>query len=281
MFGLANLLAIAGFIALIAIELAWGRARGRITYAFGDAVMNAVLGLGSVVFGLATVLQGFVVHRWLDAHAPFTLDTSRVDAWIVITIVVDLAFYVGHRAMHRVNLFWAIHATHHQSEHMNLLVALRIGWFSVYFSWIFYLPLALLGVTLETTLLARGLSSLYQFWLHTELIGKLGPLEYVLVTPSHHRVHHARNAGYVDRNYGGLLIVWDRLFGTFAEEREAPSYGTSPAFRSHNPLWANVVEFVRIVRTSLRARRLRDPLQIWLRPPEWEPPLRDPSSTTR
>jgi alkylglycerol monooxygenase len=269
--GIANLVAIAAFVVLTAGELAYARARGLVTHSVADSIANVLIGIGSVAFGLITVLQGFAVHHYLDQRAVLTLDDHSVAAWIAITIVVDLAFYASHRAMHRMNLFWTVHAVHHQSEQMNLLVALRIGWGSVYVSWLFYLPLALIGVTLEMTLIARGISSLYQFWLHTRLVGSLGRLDWVLVTPSHHRVHHGTNAQYLDKNYGGIFIVWDRLFGTFAAEDEPPVYGTTRPLRSHNPLWANVVEWVRLVRASVRAPRLWDKVQLWFRGPEWQP----------
>lgn len=271
MLGLANLIAIAAFALLIAVELWLGRRRGALGYTVGDSVANAVIGAGSIAFGTVTVLQGFAVHRALDAHAFVVLDPGRIWTWVLVTLLVDLAFYASHRAMHRINLLWTVHAVHHQSEQLNLLVALRIGWFSVYASWIFYLPLAFAGVTLEMTLVSRAASSLYQFWLHTQHVGKLGVLEYVFVTPSQHRVHHATNAHYLDKNYGGIFSVWDRLFGTFAEEREAPVYGTTRPLGSHNPLWANIVEWVRLVKTALRAPRWVDKVQLWLRPPEWQP----------
>src|SRR5665647_3585262 len=116
-------------------------------------------------------------------------------------------------------------------------------------------------------LIARAISSIYQFGLHTKLLGKLGPLEAVLVTPSHHRVHHAINPRYLDRNYGGMLIVWDRLFGTFAEELEEPVYGTTRPLASFNPIWANLVEWVRLGRMSWATTRTRDKVQLWFRPP--------------
>lgn len=271
MFGVANMIAIAVFALLIAIELWWGRTRGPLGYTLPDAATNLAIGIGSVVVGTITVIQGVGVHRALDQHAVVTLDSHSVIAWVSITVLVDLAFYASHRAMHRINLLWTVHAVHHQSEQMNLLVALRIGWFSVCASWLFYLPLALVGVTLEMTLVARGASSLYQFWLHTRHVGKLGPLEWIFVTPSHHRVHHATNGAYLDRNYGGILIVWDRLFGTFAEEREAPIYGTTRPLGSGNPVWANAVEWVRLVRATVAAPRAWDRIQLWFRPPEWMP----------
>lgn len=269
MWELAQALAIGAFTVAIALEWYVGR-----RYPFHDAVTNLSLGLGSVIFAAVMVLQGVTVHAWLDEHAVIVaLPLDTVWAWIAITIAVDLCFYWSHRAMHRVNVLWAVHAPHHQSDQLNFLVALRIGWASVYLSWIFYLPLALFGVTIGAVLLARAISSLYQFLLHTELVGTLGPLEWIFNTPSHHRVHHAVNPRYLDRNHGGILIVWDRLFGTFAAEAPAdpPVYGTVRPFASCSPLWSNAIEWVRLARMTRAARRWRDKLQLWLRPPAWRP----------
>lgn len=274
---LAQALAIGAFLLLVGIEWLLDRARARRRgrpggYPFHDSLTNVSIGLGSILFGGITVLQGFTVHRYLDEHwALVALPADSVWVWIGVTIAVDFCFYWSHRAMHRVNLFWAIHAPHHQSEQLNFLVALRVAWLSVFFSWIFYLPLALFGVTLGMVVLSRGISSLYQFLLHTRLVGKLGVLERVLNTPSHHRVHHGLDARYLDRNHGGIFIVWDRMFGTFAAEDGEPTYGTTRPLASASPIWANAVEWVRLARMTRATRRLRDKLQLWLRPPEWRP----------
>ena len=274
---LAQAIAIAAFAVLIGIEWYVERVRarrlGRRTgYPFHDSITNLSIGLGSVLFGGIAVLQGVTVHAYLDEHAALvTLPRDSVWAWIGITLAVDFCFYWSHRAMHRVNLLWTIHAPHHQSDQYNFLVALRVAWGSVFFSWIFYAPLALLGVTIAVTLLSRGLSSLYQFLLHTRLVGKLGVLEYILNTPSHHRVHHGKDARYLDKNYGGILIIWDRMFGTFAAEDEEPTYGTTRPFDSFDPVWSNAVEWVRLARMTRATRRLRDKVQLWLRPPAWRP----------
>lgn len=277
MLGLANLLAIAAFVVLIAVELLWGRALGRRHYTLGDSVSSAVIGAGSLAFGTITVLQGFAVHRYLDAHAPFTLDSRDPLAWVAITLLVDLAFYWSHRAMHRINLLWTVHAVHHQSEQLNLLVALRIGWFSMFASWLFYLPLAFVGVTLEMALLARAISSAYQFWLHTQLVGRLGPLEYIFVTPSHHRVHHATNPAYLDKNYGGIFILWDRLFGTFEPEGERVVYGLTKDIDTFNPLRIGFHEVAAIARDVARAPTLAAKLGYVFAPPGWS---HDGSSAT-
>ena len=234
---LAQALAIVAFLLLVGIE--WlldgvrARRRGRPGgYPFHDSITNVSIGIGSVLFGGIAVLQGVTVHRYLDEHwALVTLPEDNIWVWIGVTIAVDFCFYWSHR----VNLFWAIHATHHQSDQLNFLVALRVPWLSVFFSWIFYLPLALFGVTLGMTLLSRGISSLYQFLLHTRLVGKLGVLEHVLNTPSHHRVHHGVEPRYLDRNHGGIFIIWDRMFGTFAAEDAEPTYGTTRARARSGP----------------------------------------------
>lgn len=264
-------LAVAGVVVAIAIELAWGARAGRLGYTLSDSIDSVVI--GAIAFGLGTimVLQGVAIHRFLDGYAVVTLPTDAVATWVFVMVATDLGFYVSHRAMHRVNLLWTVHAVHHQSEQYNLLVALRIGWGSVFVSWIFYLPLALVGVTLPMTVAARGLSSLYQFVLHTRWVGRLGGLERVLVTPSHHRVHHGRDAAYLDRNYGGILIVWDRWFGTFAAEGAEPRYGTVRPLARRDPLWANLVEWVRLARLTARVPRWRDKLALWFHPPGWAP----------
>jgi alkylglycerol monooxygenase len=276
-------LAIGGFVVAIAVELAWGRRH----YSFHDSVTNISLGLGSLVFGTITLLQGFAIHAYVYQHASlFELRTDSPWTWLYTLVTTDLAFYVSHRAMHRLNVFWAVHAVHHQSQELNLLVALRIGWFSVFLSWIFYLPFALFGISLGLQLAARAISAAYQFWLHTRLVGKLGILEYVFVTPSQHRVHHAINPRYLDRNYGGMLSIWDRMFGTFAEETEVPIYGTTRPFASFDPVRANFVEWLRIARLAIASPRLRDLALVWFRPPEWQaapapttpPPIYDVAS---
>ena len=208
-----------------------------------------------------------------------TLPTDSPWTWALAIVACDLVFYVSHRAMHRFNLLWTVHAVHHQSEQYNLLVGVRVAWASVYLSWVFYLPLALVGITLPMTLAARGVGAAYQFVLHTRAVGRLGPLEWVMMTPSHHRVHHGTDAGYVDRNFAAMFIVWDRWFGTFTPETTEPRYGTIPRFASTNPVWANLVEWVRLVRLSARLPGGRAKLAVWFRRPSWTPAPLAPEDT--
>ncbi len=266
-----QLVAFAACALAIGLELGYGAWRRQLGYGWRDSIANVVMFAGSVLFGLVLTLQGVAVHQWLDGHALVALPSHPVLRWLVVFIAVDLAFYWGHRAMHRTNLWWAVHAVHHDSTDFNLLVAIRIGWFSVYLSWVFYLPLALVGVSFEATLVARAVSALYQFPQHTRWIPKLGWLEWIVVTPSHHRVHHGHDAAYLDRNFGGMLILWDRLFGTFAEERTAPRF--RPDAPTPGVVWSNLVEWSRLGHLMRRARGL-DRLTAPFRPPSWEPRAR-------
>jgi alkylglycerol monooxygenase len=190
-------------------------------------------------------------------------------AWGVAFVGVDLLYYWWHRLSHEVNLLWAAHVVHHQSEDYNLAVALRQ---SITTSWTalpFYLPLAFLGVPTLVFAVTHALSTLYQFWIHTKLVGKVrGPVDWVLNMPSHHRVHHAINAGYLDKNYGATLIVWDRLFGTYVEEIEPCVYGTTKPLGSFNPLWAEVQYYIELAKRTLRLRGV-DRLRVWLASPAW------------
>jgi sterol desaturase/sphingolipid hydroxylase (fatty acid hydroxylase superfamily) len=265
-------LAVPFFFLLIGIELLVARARRRSVYRLADAVGDLGCGVGQqavLVFAGAALLAAYAtIHDRWRLH---TFEVSSVAPWLIAFVVVDLAYYWWHRLSHEVNVLWAVHVVHHQSEDYNLAVALRQAIGSSFTSLPFYLPLALLGVPTVVYATVSAFSTLYQFWIHTELIGKLGPLELFLNTPSHHRVHHAVNPRYLDRNYGATLIVWDRLFGTFAEEHEAPIYGTVKPLGSFNPVWAQVAYWVELWRKSRALPRRRDRLRLWIARPDWPP----------
>jgi sterol desaturase/sphingolipid hydroxylase (fatty acid hydroxylase superfamily) len=269
-------LAIPFFFLLIAVELAVAARRGRRVYRFADAIAD--LGCGVTQRVLLLFFEGLLLAAYvaLYRHARVVdLATHPITAWVVAFLYVDLSYYWWHRASHRVNFLWAAHVVHHQSEDYNLAVALRQAVLTPVTGLPFSLPLALLGVPPLLFVTADALSTLYQFWIHTELVGRLGPLEGVLNTPSHHRVHHGRNAAYLDRNYGAVLIVWDRLFGTYAPEREPPTYGITKPLRSFNALWAQLEPWVALAGLARGARTWRERLAVWLAPPErafpWQP----------
>jgi sterol desaturase/sphingolipid hydroxylase (fatty acid hydroxylase superfamily) len=261
-------LAVPFFFVLIGIELAVAVWRRRKVYRFADAISDLGCGVTQrilLLFFGGALLVGYVAiyrHRLVD------LGRHPALAWTVALVGVDFIYYWWHRASHRLNFLWAAHVVHHQSEDYNLAVALRQGVLTPVTSLPFALPLALIGIPPLVYLAASSLNTLYQFWIHTELVRSLGPLEAILNTPSHHRVHHARNPRYLDRNYGAMFIVWDRLFGTYQPEVERPEYGITKPLRSFNVLWAQVQPLADLTAASLAAPRWRDRLAVWLAPPE-------------
>lgn len=265
-------MAVPVFFLMIGVE-AWIAHRRRAgLYRLSDSVNSLSCGMAQQAMDVALKLWDFGFYAFVYAHlALFELDPSSVLVWIGGAIAVDFLYYVFHRASHRVNALWAGHIVHHQSEEYNLTTALRQSALAGVMSPLFYWPLALLGLPPAVFITLSTLNTLYQFWIHTRLVGKLGPLELVLNTPSHHRVHHGIDPQYIDKNYGGILIVWDRLFGTFEPEREEPAYGTVKPLASWNPIWANLEHWSRMLSMARRTRRLADKLRVLVAPPEWQP----------
>lgn len=265
-------LAIPFFFILMALELAVARVQKKPYYRFNDAIAALSCGIGSQVVGIfiKTALAAGYVYFYERASLS-SLEAKPWLAWLIAFFGVDFLYYWWHRASHRVNIVWATHAVHHQSQEYNLAVALRQAWFSDASLWPFYLPLAFVGVPPLVFLAAKSFSVLYQFWIHTRLIGRLGPLELFLNTPSHHRVHHGINPEYIDKNYGATLIIWDRLFGTFEEERAEPVYGTVKPFTSWNSIWANFEYLAKLGADAWHAPRALDKLKVWFMHPGWRP----------
>lgn len=268
--------AIPFFFLFIAIEAIYAHFAGKDWYHLPDSLSD--LGCGAFeqiveVFYKTAILAGYF---WLYEQARFfSLNAGHWAVWAACLILVDLGYYWFHRASHRIHLIWAGHGPHHQSEEYNLTVALRQGALERCFSWVFWLPLALLGFPPLVFIACNQLNVIYQFFVHTKAIHRLGFLEHVMNTPSHHRVHHGKNPRYIDKNYGGMFIVWDKLFGTFEPESEAPVYGTVKPLHSWNPLWANAV-FFRDMATYMQGRSLGEQLQILWRPPGWTPEHPEP-----
>ncbi len=266
--------AIPVFFLLMAIEIAVARWRGRALYGVADAINSVSLGTLSQIVGVFSRLFTLGIYVWIYQHARLLeLSTSSIAVWIGALIVYDFLYYWHHRLGHEVNILWAAHVVHHQSEAFNLSTALRQTGSGFLLGWVFYWPLALIGVPPLVFASVALIDLLYQYWIHTEQIGRLGWFDRVFASPSNHRVHHAVNDRYVDRNYGGILILWDRLFGSFQEERDDDPvvYGTRAPLRSWNPLWANVATYVDIARDSWRTRRWRDKLKVWWARPGWRP----------
>ncbi len=266
-------LSIPGFFVLMGVELYVARRRGQAVYKAADTVNNLHLGIGQQVTGVMSLGLMFAIYVWIyDAWALTTWPMHAWWAWVLCFVVQDFLYYWFHRMSHEVSFLWAAHAVHHQSEQYNLSVALRQSWVQPFFSAWFYFPLAIMGVPPLMYATVTALNTLYQFWIHTELIGRMGWLEKIINTPSHHRVHHGTDAEYVDRNHAGMLIIWDKLFGTFIEEKQRPRYGTLAPLRSFEPVWANVQVWRLLWHKARAAKTWSDKIAVWLKPPGWVPP---------
>ena len=269
---LAIALSVPVFVLLIALELMLTRRRQERAFAFHDSVNSLSCGVGQQVIGLLTAAAKATGYALVYERFHVTTVSPRSPmAWIALLFAVDFAYYVYHLASHRVNFLWATHAVHHQSEEYNLSTALRQSWFTSLTSWVFYLPLAVVGFPTTMFVAMYTLNTLYQFWIHTRTVHRVGFLEVFLNTPSHHRVHHGIDPAYIDKNYAGIFIVWDRLFGTFQEETREPVYGTVKPLASWNPFWANFEPWAQLFALMRQTRRLRDKLYFLVAPPEWRP----------
>ncbi|MCW2600388.1 MAG: sterol desaturase [Frankiales bacterium] len=276
------LLAIPGFLLLLGLEYAVVRAgnqaEDRLGFQRVDTRTSLAMGTGSLV---VNGLWRFAEIAILGVAAGLTpLDLGHGwTAWAIALLGVDFFYYWDHRAGHEIRLLWASHVIHHSSQRYNLSTALRQTWTGEY-TVLFFLPVALLGVPVEIVLASWSVNLLYQFWIHTEVIDKLwAPVEWLLNTPSHHRVHHGVQQQYLDRNYGGILIVWDRLFGTFEPEGERVRYGLTKNLETSNPLRVATHEYVALWQDLRTATSWRDRLGHTLRGPGWSPALRTAEPT--
>ena len=264
-------MAIPGFFILIGVELLVARYRGAAVYRFSDSIADLSCGVVQQVAGVFR--KGLAFGLYL---ALYNLRIGDVPytwwGWTLAFLGVDLAYYWFHRLSHEINFMWAAHVVHHQSEEYNLTVALRQSAFQGFFSFWFYLPLAVLGVPPVMFATMSAINTLYQFWIHTRLIDRMGWLEHILNTPSHHRVHHGQNPKYIDKNHAGTLIIWDKLFGTFQVEEEEPVYGVTEPVSSWNVLWANVHVWVDSWHRFRAANTLSDKLKVWFGKPGFIPP---------
>lgn len=265
--------AVPGFVALILIEMIYTKITKKGRYEFGDSATSLSMGLGNRVAGL--LFGGIIVasYYWIYQFRIFDLGWT----WPVMAacfFAEDLAYYWFHRVSHERRWFWASHVVHHSSQHYNLTTALRQTWTGALgLSFIFWLPLVWIGFPPEMVLMFQAISLVYQFWIHTEAIDRMGPLEWVMNTPSHHRVHHAINPRYLDANYAGVLIIWDRLFGTFVPEdrNEQIRYGIISQLGTFNPFRVAFHEWAGIWRDVTRAKSLREALGYLFGPPGWSP----------
>jgi alkylglycerol monooxygenase len=259
------------FFILIGIELLVERFTHKDLYKFPDAIANLSCGITSQLSGLFLSILGIGIYHMIFEYAAFfTLEKTWL-YWLALFLLTDHSYYWGHRMSHEINLFWGGHVVHHQSEEYNLSVALRQSSLQVVWTFAFNLPIALLGFDTVDFALMSAFNTLYQFWIHTETIGKMGWFEYIFNTPSHHRVHHGRNPKYIDKNHAGSLIIWDKMYGTFQKEEEKPTYGITKPINSWNAAYANVSHYVEMSKDLKQIPSWSDKIRYLFHKPGWLP----------
>jgi sterol desaturase/sphingolipid hydroxylase (fatty acid hydroxylase superfamily) len=263
--------AIPAFILLIIIEIIYAIKTQRELYEVKDAATSISLGLGNLFIGLITKSFILVFFIWIYEHRFFTIPVNCGWAWILIFFADDLSYYCMHRTAHNVRWFWASHVVHHSSEKYNLAAALRQTWTgNLTGSFIFWSWMPLVGFHPTMIFFMQSVSLIYQFWIHTEGIYKLPKwFEFVFNTPSHHRVHHGSDLLYLDKNHAGILIIWDRLFGTFQPEIFTPTYGLTKNVQTFNPVKIAFFEWMNIAKDVQKSRSIKDVFNYLFQPPGW------------
>ena len=267
-------LAIPVFFLMIGIELLYGYLKNNNNYRLNDTITSINIGLLSrfpTILNLG--LQGAAFAYAASYLNMKLLPTNSVFTWVFAFFLYDFLYYWMHRFHHEYKFLWATHVVHHHGEDFNLATALRQTSTGFLWKWIFYIPIFIIGVPASVFVTVAGLNLIYQFWVHTEHIGKLGWFEKIFITPSNHRIHHARNPEYIDANYGGVFILWDRMFGTYIEEKDdlKPVYGTAKPLNSWNPLWANIEVFYSMFKDSYHTKKPIDKLKVWFSKTNWRP----------
>ena len=261
------------FLIAIGIEALYYRVALNRPYGWLVTASNLVVAVGRLASEALTKGLVLAVYVWAYQMRLFDIPMDRWESWLALFVAVDFAYYWLHRYSHEIRWMWALHSVHHSARQITLSVAYRLGWTSIVSGpWLFLIPVCWLGFDPRAVAFTYAVNLLYQFWLHTEAVPKLGVLEWFFNTPSHHRVHHAVNPEYLDRNYGGVLIIWDRLFGTFSEERTgAPrSYGLVRQIDTLNPVKIAFAEWVAMIRDLRSARSLREAAGYLFGPPGWK-----------
>lgn len=280
------------YIVFILLEAIYSFATKRKVYSLFDTISDIATGTISRLVDVLVLTGAFFCYEAIrgqiginlfqfDFSNPFQLEnessirTTAILSWLFVFILADLVFYTYHRVSHEVNFFWASHIVHHSSEEFNLSVALRQTMFRNLFYFLFAIPLAVINIPWEVVVISDALNRTYQFTTHTRLISKFPAwIEYIFVTPSHHRVHHAVNPNYIDKNYAGVFILWDRIFRSFAEEKEEPVYGITKALNSYNPLWANFHAYKDIWMKILDAKSFYEFRNYLFSYPGWTPGIK-------
>ena len=266
-------IAIPFFFLLMGVEVLVGKFKKEKYYNFSDSIADLSTGILSQLSGIFLKALTLLGYLYVYNHYKFiTIPFESIFGWILAIVLWDFLYYWLHRLSHEVNILWAGHVIHHHSEEYNLIVALRQTSLGGIISWVFFIPMAFLGIHPWVFLAAGQLNLIYQYWVHTKSIKSIGAVgEYLLSTPSHHRVHHSVNPQYIDRNHGGIFIIWDRMFGTFEKEDEAPVYGIVKPLESFNPLWANFHYYFEILKMVRSADGIINKIKVFYKPPGWYP----------
>ncbi|WP_266366855.1 sterol desaturase family protein [Tellurirhabdus rosea] len=263
--------AIPAFVILLTAEIIATAVQQKEYYETKDTVSSLSMGIGNVIIGLVGKVLVFGAYSLVYEFRLFTVDMTTWWAWVLLFFADDFSYYWFHRISHGSRYFWASHVVHHSSQKYNLGTALRQTWTGTLSgSFLFWIWLPLLGFHPAAVMSMQAISLLYQFWIHTEFIYKFPkPIEFIFNTPSHHRVHHATNLEYLDKNHAGILIIWDRMFGTFEEEKERPVYGLTTNLTTYNPVRIAFHEWTDMVRDVARAGSVRHALGYLFGPPGW------------
>ena len=266
------LIAIPFFLGLMLVEFFYQYKKNKHWFRLNDTITNLNIGIGSIIFGLLIRSAEFGAYAWVLKHFTLIHMKSNLLTFFFVLLLYDFCFYWAHRFGHEMNFFWGAHVVHHQSEEYNLSVALRQSWIHNLLAFVFFLPIAFFGIDIAFLGIVISINTFYQFWIHTKAIKKLPNwFEFIFNSPSHHRVHHAVNPKYLDKNHAGMFIIWDRIFGTFKEEEEEPVYGVTTPFESWNPLWSNIDYYFSMFKISKKFNRFTDKIIYLFSKPGWLP----------
>ena len=265
------ILSIPIYFLLIGIELIIQWYIKKKIYRLNDAITNISCGITQQLTGIFLKVLGVGAYTLVYNHLALFHIPSTWYTFVLLFIGADFFYYWAHRMSHEINLFWGGHVVHHQSEDYNFSVALRQGSFQIVWTFAFYFPLAIAGFNPVDFVFVSALVTVYQFWIHTETIGKMGWFEWIFNTPSHHRVHHGRNPKYIDRNHAGVFIIWDKLFGTFQQEEEKPTYGITKPINSWNPVWVNLDHYAQMYHQWKYIKGFTNKLKFLFYKPGWLP----------
>ena len=279
LFGVLEIISLVCLLAIVS-ETVWDIFTGE-RKKYGETFANYAILIGNVLLERTAFGLAFIVGLVLVSPFAFFQIEHSWWSWPLAVLVADFTYYWMHRFEHEIRIFWAHHSVHHSSPEFNLTTSLRLAWIEGAVEWIFFIPMILVGFDLVQTIVGISIVVSYQTWIHTEKVGRLGWLDKVFNTPSVHRVHHGSNAQYIDKNYGGILIIWDRMFGTYEPEEEKVNYGITKPLKSSNPITINFKEYLEIWRDIRRASSLKSALGYVFKGPGWQPQDVKPNYTSK